>query len=57
MSEQANTSGVSCTLPGCSLGSVVAFALSWKTWHSLGWAVLHAIFGWFYVLYWIVGNL
>lgn len=39
---------------GIGLGSVVAAILSYMKWHSIGWAIIHAIFGWFYVIYyWI----
>ncbi len=36
------------------LGSTVAVAISYTTWNSIGWAVLHGIFGWFYVLYFAI---
>lgn len=33
------------------VGVVGGGTLSWLANHSIGWAMLHAIFGWFYVLY------
>jgi hypothetical protein len=37
---------------GCiSVGSVIAFIISWKLWHSIWWALLAALFGWGYVAY------
>jgi hypothetical protein len=33
------------------LGSVIAVVMSWSWNHSVAWAILHAFFGWFYVLY------
>ncbi len=36
---------------GLGLGTFIAAYLSYVKWHSLGWLVLHGIFGWFYVLY------
>lgn len=39
---------------GIGLGSVIAAILSWTTWHSVLWCILHAIFGWFYVIYWCI---
>jgi len=36
------------------LGSVIAFILSYCTWHSIGWAFLHFIFGWLYILYFAI---
>jgi len=39
---------------GFGIGTIIAVVLSWMKWHSLGWAIIHGIFGWFYVLYyWI----
>lgn len=34
-----------------SIGSVLAAILSWKMHHSLLWALIHAMFSWFYVIY------
>lgn len=39
---------------GISLGSVVAGILSWMKWHSVGYAIIHAICGWLYVVYYIL---
>jgi hypothetical protein len=36
---------------GFGLGTVVAFALSWARNHSLLWAIVHAVYSWFYVAY------
>ena len=36
---------------GIGFGTIVAVYLSWTTWHSVGWAIIHGIFGWLYVLY------
>lgn len=39
---------------GVSLGSVLAVVISYAEWHSIGWAILHGILGWVYVIYyWI----
>lgn len=40
---------------GISLGSVLAAIISWTTFHSVGWAIVHGIFGWFYIVYWALG--
>jgi hypothetical protein len=40
------------TSAGIGLGSVIAVVLSWHVNHSILWAILHAIFSWFYVIYW-----
>ena len=42
------------TSSGIGLGSVLAFIVSYCTWHSIGWAIIHAIFGWFYLLYFTI---
>ena len=37
-----------------TLGTIFAVVLSWTKWHSFWWAFLHAIFGWFYVIYYFI---
>ena len=39
---------------GLSFGSALAMVISYCAWHSVGWAILHGIFGWFYVLYYVI---
>lgn len=39
---------------GIGFGSIIAVFLSWTTWHSLLWAVIHGILGWLYVIYYVV---
>ncbi len=39
------------TSSGIGLGSVIAVVISWDRNKSIGWAILHGIFGWFYVIY------
>lgn len=34
-----------------SAGAVLAALLSWKVNGSIGWALVHAFFSWFYVIY------
>ena len=36
---------------GISLGSAIAVVVSWSVNHSIGWAILHGIIGWLYVIY------
>ena len=36
---------------GVSFGSALAIAISWSINKSLLWAIIHGIFGWFYVIY------
>lgn len=39
------------TSTGMSLGSAIAVSVSGSLYHSLAWAIVHGIFGWFYVIY------
>jgi hypothetical protein len=48
--SNSNNNGESLGLIGC----IIAAILSWQTWHSLGWAVIHCLLGWLYVFYWMI---
>ena len=37
-----------------SLGKILAIVLSYSINHSIGWAILHGIFGWIYVIYFAI---
>jgi hypothetical protein len=50
MSERRNSSAAG---GGLGLGAVIAVVLSWTANKSIVWAILHAICGWLYVVYWI----
>ena len=39
---------------GVSFGSALAMVISYTAWHSIGWAILHGIFSWIYVIYYII---
>jgi hypothetical protein len=39
---------------GISFGSALAMVISYTAWRSIGWAIIHGIFSWFYVLYYII---
>ena len=39
---------------GISFGSALAIAISWSTNKSIGWAILHGIFSWIYVIYFAI---
>ncbi len=39
---------------GISFGSALAMVISYTAWHSIGWAIVHGIFSWFYVIYYIL---
>jgi hypothetical protein len=39
---------------GVSIGNALAIAISWSLHNSILWAILHGIFGWFYVIYYAI---
>lgn len=44
------------TSSGISLGSAIAVTISWSINKSIWWCILHGIFSWFYVIYYVLGN-
>lgn len=38
---------------GVSFGSVLAIAISYVTWRSVFWAIVHGVLGWVYVIYFL----
>ncbi|MFD2554789.1 hypothetical protein [Sphingobacterium tabacisoli] len=46
-----NTTTQTITQSGVGLGSIIAVVTSWDRNKSIMWAILHGIFGWFYVVY------
>jgi hypothetical protein len=38
---------------GIGFGNALAITISWSLWHSVLWAVIHGIFSWFYVAYYL----
>lgn len=41
---------------GIGIGNVVAAILSWVTNHSIVWCIVHCFFGWFYIIYYLLGG-
>ncbi|MFV0518543.1 MAG: hypothetical protein ACK5MV_14220 [Aminipila sp.] len=39
---------------GISFGSALAMVISYTTWKSIGWAIIHGLLGWIYVIYFII---
>ena len=39
---------------GISFGSALAMVISYVNWHSIGWAIIHGLLSWFYVIYYII---
>ena len=46
--------GKSAISTGISCGAAMAMIISYVNWHSIPWMFLHGIFGWFYVIYYII---
>ena len=36
---------------GIGLGSAIAVVISYTKWHSIGWAIVHGMCSWFYVVW------
>jgi hypothetical protein len=47
----SNNNGQVVATGGWGLGSIIAVVISFSCNHSILWAILHGIFGWFYVIY------
>ena len=39
---------------GISFGSALAMVISYTAWKSIGWAIVHGLLGWIYVIYYVV---
>lgn len=39
---------------GVTFGSVLAMVISFATWKSVGWAIIHGLMGWVYVVYFMI---
>ena len=37
-----------------NLGSIIAAVISYAKWGSVGWAILHGMLNWFYVIYYVI---
>jgi len=52
--SESTSSSKGCSFGGIGVGNVVAAILSWCTWHSVGWTIVHLILGWLYVIFWLI---
>lgn len=50
MNENRQTIVNKTVKTGISFGSALAMVISYTTWHSVGWAILHGLLSWVYVL-------
>lgn len=39
---------------GVTFGSALAMVISYANWHSVGWAILHGLMSWGYVIYFML---
>ncbi len=39
---------------GITFGSALAMVISYANWHSVGWAILHGLMSWVYVIYYVL---
>ncbi len=39
---------------GITFGSALAMVISYVNWHSLGWAIVHGLLSWGYVIYYLI---
>ena len=46
--------GGEVTRSGIGFGVALAMVISWSTHGSVLWAIVHGIFSWFYVIYYVV---
>lgn len=53
--EENKTTIVNKTVKtGISFGSVLAMIISYTAWESIGWAIIHGLLGWIYVIYYML---
>lgn len=55
MSDSNKNSNVKKTVKsGITFGSALAMVISYTTWKSVGWAIIHGLFSWVYVIYFVL---
>lgn len=55
--DQKNTSlsgAKKAVKSGISFGTCLAMVISFSTWHSVGWAIIHGLLSWVYVIYYVI---
>jgi hypothetical protein len=52
MENESNNSKASSAV--ISFGTVLATVISYTTWHSITWAIIHGLLGWIYVFYYAI---
>ncbi|MBQ9196257.1 MAG: hypothetical protein IJ157_03350 [Clostridia bacterium] len=56
MSDQnKNQTAVKKTVKsGITFGSALAMVISYTAWYSVGWAIIHGLLSWVYVIYYVI---
>ena len=39
---------------GITCGTCLAMVISYANWHSVGWAIVHGLMSWLYVIYFVL---
>ena len=54
MFETISTVVVMTVKTGITFGSALAMVISYTTWRSVGWAIIHGLMSWVYVIYFLL---
>lgn len=54
MSDKGRDFGAKVGRSGISFGCALAICISWSLHKSVLWAIIHGLFSWFYVIYYII---
>lgn len=49
-----NNNTVKRVTKGLSFGAALAMVISYVKWQSIGWAILHGLLNWLYVIYYVI---
>ncbi|MBR4200330.1 MAG: hypothetical protein IKQ91_03515 [Oscillospiraceae bacterium] len=52
--ENGKSTAKSAAKSGITFGSALAMVISYTTWKSVGWAIVHGLLSWVYVIYFIL---
>ena len=54
MEENKKDTASKAVKSGITFGSALAMVISYTTWHSIGWAIIHGLLSWGYVIYFVL---
>jgi len=54
MGDTKNQPATTAAKAGIGFGTAMAITISWSANNSILWAILHGVFGWFYVVYYAI---